>query len=73
MVKFDKGVVRPKPTAHFVARDDLPGVHKQRREDLEGLLLESNLPPILAQFSRPKIDLKKTEPYDGAGLVNRGH
>jgi hypothetical protein len=46
---------------------------KQCREDLEGLLLEANLLPLLAQLSRLKIDLKKSEAENGAWLIHCGY
>jgi hypothetical protein len=51
MVKFDNGVVRPKPAPDFLAQDDLPRIFQQQQQNLEGLLPKAEPDPMFAQLT----------------------
>jgi hypothetical protein len=63
MIKLDDGVVRPQTLANLLARDQLAPGFKKHAENLKGLLLKADPSPFLAQHSRPKIELKRTESH----------
>ena len=65
--------VAPKPADQFLAGDDLAGTLQQRREKLEGTLLQFDFPAVLSQFALCEVNLEHTELEDLGGAVVRVH
>jgi len=51
MIKVNKCIGGPKLSFQFFARDELPWPVQQHEQDLVGLTLNQNLPPIPNEFA----------------------
>src|SRR5215475_10889782 len=74
VVEINKSILRPEFLPQLFTCHDLARVLKQDGENLKRLFLEPNLSALLAQLSRTKIQLKRTEPYGlrlRKGLLHR--
>ncbi len=58
MIEIYEGVYRPKGGAQRVARHHFSGPLQQHRQNLKRLILEANLPAVLAQFGRVNVGLE---------------
>jgi hypothetical protein len=61
VVEIDKRVGGPEAAAEFLASDDLAGRFEEHGEDLEGLILETETMPVVAEFTRTQIELIRAE------------
>src|ERR1700688_741480 len=57
-IKIDERVGRPKFVAEFLAGYDFPGMFQQKRENLEGLLLQLDSNTAFAQLRRAQVHFK---------------
>jgi len=73
VLKIDGRVFAPYPKLEFFAGDDLTGVLKQDRKNLEGLALNLNSLTSLPQLSGLQISLKETEKDPRWALNGGGH
>ena len=48
MIEINKGIRRPKFIAKLLARDHLPGMLQQHRQNLQGLFLKLDLDALFA-------------------------
>ena len=52
MVEIHERIGRPDLLPQIVARDNNPGIFKERDQDLKGLFLQTNSHAVLAQLAR---------------------
>jgi hypothetical protein len=56
IVKVDERVVRPQLVPQFITADHVSRTLQEQGEDLKGLGLKSDLPPVLEELAGPQID-----------------
>src|SRR5262249_51095843 len=57
-VEVDERVRGPEALPQLVARDEVAGPFEQQQQDLNGLLGEPDLQPLLAQLTRSEVQLE---------------
>ena len=67
-VKIDKRIVRPQAASKFLPADYFSGVFQERDEEPIGLLLQPDASPVLQEFPRGGVYLKRAELIDNSGL-----
>jgi hypothetical protein len=67
-VKIHECIARPEAASEFLPADDLSGVFEQRDEEPMRLLLQPDASPVLQEFPRGGVYLKRAELIDNSGL-----
>ncbi len=67
-VKIYERISRPEAAAKFLSSDYFSGVFQKRDKEPMGLLLQPDAFPVLQQFPRGGVYLKRTELIDNSGL-----
>jgi hypothetical protein len=73
VVEVHEGVCGPELFLKFLACDYLAGVLEQHNQDAEGLFLEPDSEPVLAQFASAKIQFENSEKETPATLMRFFH
>jgi hypothetical protein len=67
-VKINERIAGPEAASKFLPADDLSGVFEERDEDPIRLLLQPYTSPVLQEFPRGGVYLKRAELIDNSGL-----
>jgi hypothetical protein len=67
-VKINERIVTPEAASKFLATDDFSGVFQERDEEPIGLLLQPYASPVLQEFPRGGVYLKRAELIDNSGI-----
>jgi hypothetical protein len=67
-VKIHERIVRPEAASKFLAADDFSGSFEKHEEELIRLLLHPYGSPVLQEFARSDVYLKRAELIDGSWM-----
>ena len=67
-VKIHERIVRPEAASKVLAADDFSGSFEKHEEELIGLLLHPYGSPVLQEFARGGVYLKRAELIDGSWM-----
>jgi hypothetical protein len=67
-VKINERIVRPEAASKFLPADNLSGVFQKRDEQPTGQLLQPDASPVLQEFPRGGVYLKRAELIDNSGM-----
>ena len=67
-IEVDEGIAGPEAAAKFLAADNFSGSFQEHEEEPIGLLLQPYRSPVLQEFARGGVYLKRAELVDGSWM-----